>query len=77
MFCKRVCYFRLDSNGPLYSFTPEGESGCVLIWGEQGSRYHQSNIVVGHSYRGSGIIGLESLWVITLNFVWFMEEKEL
>ncbi|GFT90446.1 transposable element Tc3 transposase [Trichonephila clavipes] len=37
-------------------FTMESDSGCLLIWREQRIRYHQSNTVERHSYRGGGIL---------------------
>ncbi|GFV06843.1 transposable element Tcb2 transposase [Trichonephila clavipes] len=36
-------------------FTMESDSGRLLIW-EQRTRYHQSNTVERHSYRGGGIL---------------------
>ncbi|GFV02502.1 transposable element Tcb2 transposase [Trichonephila clavipes] len=36
-------------------FTMESDSGRLLIWREQRTRYHQSNTVERHSYRGGGI----------------------
>ncbi|GFT04261.1 transposable element Tcb2 transposase [Trichonephila clavipes] len=40
-------------------FTMESDSGCILIWREQRTRYHQSNTVERHSYRGGGILILD------------------
>ncbi|GFT29794.1 transposable element Tcb2 transposase [Trichonephila clavipes] len=37
-------------------FTMESDSGRLLIWREQCTRYHQSNTVERHSYRGGGIL---------------------
>ncbi|GFW71038.1 transposable element Tcb2 transposase [Trichonephila clavipes] len=37
-------------------FTMESDSGRLLIWREQRTRYHQSNTVERHSYRGDGIL---------------------
>ncbi|GFW23433.1 transposable element Tcb2 transposase [Trichonephila clavipes] len=37
-------------------FTMECDSGRLLIWREQRTRYHQSNTVERHSYRGGGIL---------------------
>ncbi|GFW68827.1 transposable element Tcb2 transposase [Trichonephila clavipes] len=38
-------------------FTMESDSGRLLIWREQQrTRYHQSNTVERHSYRGGGIL---------------------
>ncbi|GBN43405.1 Transposable element Tcb2 transposase [Araneus ventricosus] len=37
-------------------FTLERDSGRLLIWREQSTRYHQSNTLERHSYRGGGII---------------------
>ncbi|GFV90635.1 transposable element Tcb2 transposase [Trichonephila clavipes] len=40
-------------------FTMESDSGRLLIWREQRTRYHQSNTVERHSYRGGGILILD------------------
>ncbi|GFX99934.1 transposable element Tcb2 transposase [Trichonephila clavipes] len=37
-------------------FTMESDSGRLLIWREQRTKYHQSNTVERHSYRGGGIL---------------------
>ncbi|GFW45610.1 transposable element Tcb2 transposase [Trichonephila clavipes] len=37
-------------------FTMESDSGRLLIWREQRTRYHQSNTVERHSFRGGGIL---------------------
>ncbi|GFU94612.1 transposable element Tcb2 transposase [Trichonephila clavipes] len=37
-------------------FTMESDSGRLLIWREHRTRYHQSNTVERHSYRGGGIL---------------------
>ncbi|GFW76516.1 transposable element Tcb2 transposase [Trichonephila clavipes] len=37
-------------------FTMESDSGRLLIWREQRTRYHQSNTVERHRYRGGGIL---------------------
>ncbi|GFX72794.1 transposable element Tcb2 transposase [Trichonephila clavipes] len=37
-------------------FTMESDSERLLIWGEQRTRYHQSNTVERHIYRGGGIL---------------------
>ncbi|GFV41643.1 transposable element Tcb2 transposase [Trichonephila clavipes] len=37
-------------------FTKESDSGRLLIWREQRTRYYQSNTVERHSYRGGGIL---------------------
>ncbi|GFX55255.1 transposable element Tcb2 transposase [Trichonephila clavipes] len=37
-------------------FTLESDSGRLLIWRERSARYHQSNTVERHSYRGGGIM---------------------
>ncbi|GFX15905.1 transposable element Tc3 transposase [Trichonephila clavipes] len=34
----------------------KSDSGRLLIWREQRTRYHQSNTVERHSYRGGGIL---------------------
>ncbi|GIY62664.1 HTH_Tnp_Tc3_2 domain-containing protein [Caerostris darwini] len=48
---------RPDSDWFLYStdkprFTLESDSGRLLNWREQSTRYHQSNTVERHNYRG-------------------------
>ncbi|GFT57000.1 transposable element Tcb2 transposase [Trichonephila clavipes] len=35
-------------------FTLKSDSGRLLIWREQSTRYHESNTVEKHSYRGGG-----------------------
>ncbi|GFY17270.1 transposable element Tcb2 transposase [Trichonephila clavipes] len=40
-------------------FTMESDSGRLQIWREQRTRYHQSNTVERHSYRGGGILILD------------------
>ncbi|GFX77158.1 transposable element Tcb2 transposase [Trichonephila clavipes] len=40
-------------------FTMESDSGRLLIWREQRTRYHQSNTVERHSYRGGRILILD------------------
>ncbi|GBM05996.1 hypothetical protein AVEN_109221-1 [Araneus ventricosus] len=37
-------------------FTLHSDSGRLLIWREQRTRYHQSNALERHSYRGGGIM---------------------
>ncbi|GFW34452.1 transposable element Tcb2 transposase [Trichonephila clavipes] len=37
-------------------FTLESDSGRLLIWRERSTRYHQSNTVERHSYRGGEIM---------------------
>ncbi|GBN56057.1 hypothetical protein AVEN_24036-1 [Araneus ventricosus] len=37
-------------------FTLESDSGRLLIWREQRTRYNQSNTLERHSYRGGGIM---------------------
>ncbi|GFT12872.1 transposable element Tcb2 transposase [Trichonephila clavipes] len=37
-------------------FTLESDSGCLLIWRERSTRYHQSSTAERHSYRGGGIM---------------------
>ncbi|GFV29931.1 uncharacterized protein TNCV_657601 [Trichonephila clavipes] len=39
-------------------YNGESDSGRLLIWREQRTRYHQSNTVERHSYRGGGILVL-------------------
>ncbi|GFV33597.1 HTH_Tnp_Tc3_2 domain-containing protein [Trichonephila clavipes] len=56
-------------------FTMESDSGRLLIWREQRTRYHQSNTVERHSYRGGGILVWEgSRSVATLTCMCSMEE---
>ncbi|GFW84046.1 uncharacterized protein TNCV_1662131 [Trichonephila clavipes] len=45
-----------EEESPLLRFTMESDSGRLLIWREQRTRYHQSNTVERHSYRGGGIL---------------------
>ncbi|GFV61837.1 uncharacterized protein TNCV_4106421 [Trichonephila clavipes] len=62
MLGKRTCF--LDAQQQWASvlftdesrFTMESDSGRLLIWREQRTRYHQSNTVERHSYRGGGIL---------------------
>ncbi|GFX01283.1 transposable element Tcb2 transposase [Trichonephila clavipes] len=44
-------------------FTMESDSGRLLIWREQRTRYHQSNTVEKHSYRGGGILVWAGIWL--------------
>ncbi|GFV97168.1 HTH_Tnp_Tc3_2 domain-containing protein [Trichonephila clavipes] len=56
-------------------FTMESDSGRLLIWREQRTRYHQSNTVERHSYRGGGIlVWAGSRSVATLTCMCSMEE---
>ncbi|GFX10172.1 HTH_Tnp_Tc3_2 domain-containing protein [Trichonephila clavipes] len=56
-------------------FTMESDSGRLLIWREQRTRYHQSNTVERHSYRGGGMrFGQGSRSVATLTCMCSMEE---
>ncbi|GFW62805.1 HTH_Tnp_Tc3_2 domain-containing protein [Trichonephila clavipes] len=56
-------------------FTMESDSGRLLIWREQRTRYHQSNTVEKHSYRGGGIlVWAGSRSVATLTCMCSMEE---
>ncbi|GFW13920.1 HTH_Tnp_Tc3_2 domain-containing protein [Trichonephila clavipes] len=51
------------------------DSGRLLIWREQRTRYHQSNTVERHSYRGGGIlVWAGSRSVATLTCMCSMEE---
>ncbi|GFV72577.1 uncharacterized protein TNCV_3066461 [Trichonephila clavipes] len=55
MLGKRTCF--LDAATTDESrFTMESDSGRLMIWREQRTRYHQSNTVERHSYRGGGIL---------------------
>ncbi|GFW72212.1 transposable element Tcb2 transposase [Trichonephila clavipes] len=42
-------------------FTLESDSGHLLFWRERSTRYHQSNTVERHSYRGGGIMVWEGI----------------
>ncbi|GFU99346.1 HTH_Tnp_Tc3_2 domain-containing protein [Trichonephila clavipes] len=56
-------------------FTMKSDSGRLLIWREQRTRYHQSNTVERHSYGGGGIwFGQGSRSVATLTCMCSMEE---
>ncbi|GBN93166.1 hypothetical protein AVEN_31287-1 [Araneus ventricosus] len=57
-------------------FTLESDSGHLLIWREQRTRYNQSNTLERHSYRGGGIMvfGQGSHSVVTLICMCSMEE---
>ncbi|GFU39109.1 transposable element Tc3 transposase [Trichonephila clavipes] len=52
---KNLLYYGAKSSSQC-RFTMESDSGRLLIWGEQRTRYHQSNTVERHSYRGGGIL---------------------
>ncbi|GFY27490.1 transposable element Tcb2 transposase [Trichonephila clavipes] len=63
MLGKRTCFFSWTQQqwaSVLFTdesrFTMESDSGRLLIWREQRTRYHQSNAVERHSYRGGGIL---------------------
>ncbi|GFV10981.1 transposable element Tc3 transposase [Trichonephila clavipes] len=62
MLGKRNMFLGRSNNGAsvLFTdesrFTMESDSGRLLIWREQRTRYHQSNTVERHSYRGGGIL---------------------
>ncbi|GFW23150.1 transposable element Tcb2 transposase [Trichonephila clavipes] len=43
-----------------FRFTLESDSGCLLIWREQRTRYHQANTVERHSYIDAGIM----IWAV-------------
>ncbi|GFU22919.1 uncharacterized protein TNCV_4625561 [Trichonephila clavipes] len=65
---KNLCYYgaksssQCSNNGLLCCsqtksrFTMESDSGRLLIWREQRTRYNQSNTVERHSYRSGGIL---------------------
>ncbi|GFV37634.1 transposable element Tc3 transposase [Trichonephila clavipes] len=52
---KNLRYYGAKSSSQC-RFTMESDSGRLLIWREQRIRYHQSNTVERHSYRGGGIL---------------------
>ncbi|GFS95726.1 uncharacterized protein TNCV_251191 [Trichonephila clavipes] len=52
---KNLRYYGAKSSSQC-RFTMESDSGRLLIWREQRTRYHQSNTVERHSYRGGGIL---------------------
>ncbi|GFT17947.1 transposable element Tcb2 transposase [Trichonephila clavipes] len=61
MLGKRTCFLDAATIGSVLfteesRFTMESDSGRLLIWREQRTRYHQSNTVERHSYRGGGIL---------------------
>ncbi|GFS67652.1 transposable element Tcb2 transposase [Trichonephila clavipes] len=43
-------------NDGLLGFPLESDSGGVLIWRERSIRYHQSNTVERHNYRGGRVM---------------------
>ncbi|GFV44668.1 uncharacterized protein TNCV_212221 [Trichonephila clavipes] len=61
MLGKRTCFLDAATMGfcavhrqvQIYN---ESDPGRLLIWREQRTRYHQSNTVERHSYRGGGIL---------------------
>ncbi|GFU17181.1 transposable element Tcb2 transposase [Trichonephila clavipes] len=64
MLGKRTCFLDAATIGfcavhRRVQFTMESDSGRLLIWREQRTRYHQSNTVERHSYRGGGILTLD------------------
>ncbi|GFX34954.1 transposable element Tcb2 transposase [Trichonephila clavipes] len=64
MLGKRTCFLDAATMGFCAAhrrvrFTMESDSGRLLIWREQRTRYHQSNTVERHSYRGGGILILD------------------
>ncbi|GFS76636.1 transposable element Tc3 transposase [Trichonephila clavipes] len=52
---KNLRYYGAKSSSQC-RLTMESDSGRLLIWREQRTRYHQSNTVERHSYRGGGIL---------------------
>ncbi|GFY02656.1 transposable element Tcb2 transposase [Trichonephila clavipes] len=61
MLGKRTCFLEQQQWASVLftdesRFTMESDSGRLLIWREQRTRYHQSNTVERHSYRGGGIL---------------------
>ncbi|GFT35159.1 transposable element Tc3 transposase [Trichonephila clavipes] len=52
---KNLRYYGAKSSSQC-RFTMKSDSGRLLIWREQRTRYHQSNTVERHSYRGGGIL---------------------
>ncbi|GFX73711.1 uncharacterized protein TNCV_4290271 [Trichonephila clavipes] len=45
-----------EEESPLLRYIRLHNAGRLLIWREQSTRYHQSNTVERHSYRGGGIL---------------------
>ncbi|GFV71509.1 transposable element Tc3 transposase [Trichonephila clavipes] len=62
MLGKRTCFLDAATMGfcavhrRVQIYNGESDSGRLLIWREQRTRYHQSNTVERHSYRGGGIL---------------------
>ncbi|GFV61401.1 uncharacterized protein TNCV_446171 [Trichonephila clavipes] len=61
MLGKRTCFWTQQQWASVLftdesRFTMESDSGRLPIWREQRTRYHQSNTVERHSYRGGGIL---------------------
>ncbi|GFU01026.1 uncharacterized protein TNCV_1816461 [Trichonephila clavipes] len=61
MLGKRTCFLTQQQWASVLftdesRFTMESDSGRLLTWREQRTRYHQSNTVERHSYRGGGIL---------------------
>ncbi|GFT18403.1 transposable element Tcb2 transposase [Trichonephila clavipes] len=80
MLGKRTCFLDAATMASVLftdesRFTMESDSGRLLIWREQRTRYHQSNTVERHSYRGGGIlVWAGSRSVATLPCMCSMEE---
>ncbi|GFT90310.1 HTH_Tnp_Tc3_2 domain-containing protein [Trichonephila clavipes] len=72
-----LCYVSLEATMGFCAvqdesrFTMDSDSGRLLIWREQRTRYHQSNTVERHSYRGGSWFGQGSR---TLTCMCSMEE---
>ena len=52
----------------------QSDSGHVLVWREQGTRYNQLNIVERHSFGGGGIMVWVGISVVTLTCMYSMEK---
>ncbi|GFX80039.1 uncharacterized protein TNCV_2890941 [Trichonephila clavipes] len=80
MLGKRTCFLDAATMGfcavhRRVRFTMESDSGRLLIWREQRTRYHQSNTVERHGYRVvESWFGQGSRLVATLTCMCSMEE---
>ncbi|GFX80238.1 HTH_Tnp_Tc3_2 domain-containing protein [Trichonephila clavipes] len=80
MLGKRTCFWTQQQWASVLftdesRFTMESDSERLLIWREQRTRYHQSNTVERHIYRGGGIlVWAGSRSVATLTCMCSMEE---
>jgi transposase len=55
-------------------FCLQSDSGRVLIWRKQGTRFHPSNILERDTYRGGVMVWEESLWVVTQTSMSLLKE---